>query len=136
MRYAYLLYSILLTTILFAGIKVWSMTTLAIAGLGVIIVLCAIGVFFGKPWSRLCACVSLLPVLALLGFHTVGRVIFVFNNRGFERADGQGSPLAFLIGFAMEQLVFLPTIAFFIWLWIRRNISENTPNKGLHTTAH
>lgn len=41
-------------------------------------------------------------------YRTLIRVIFVFQNHGFERSDGSGSPLAFLIGFTIEQMFFLP----------------------------
>jgi hypothetical protein len=43
----------------------------------------------------------------LLG-RTAQRVIFVLENGGMERADGYGSPLAFLIGLVGEQAFFLP----------------------------
>ncbi len=36
------------------------------------------------------------------------RILFVLENGGMERADGHGSPLAFLIGLVGEQLFFLP----------------------------
>ena len=39
---------------------------------------------------------------------TVSRIIFIIENGGMERADGYGSPLAFLIGVIGEQLFFLP----------------------------
>jgi hypothetical protein len=44
----------------------------------------------------------------LLAYQTAQRVIFVVENQGYERADGYGSPLAFLMGFVMEQLFFVP----------------------------
>jgi len=39
---------------------------------------------------------------------TVRRAVFIVKNGGMERADGYGSPLAFLIGIIGEQLFFLP----------------------------
>ena len=45
--------------------------------------------------------------LLLLG-QTVMRIIFVIQNGGMDRADGYGSPGAFLIGLVGEQLVFIP----------------------------
>jgi len=47
------------------------------------------------------------PLLA----RTVQRVTFVLKNGGMERADGYGSPLAFLIGLVGEQTFFLPLTA-------------------------
>ena len=41
-------------------------------------------------------------------WRTGSRIMFVFENGGMERADGYGSPLAFLIGLVGEQLFFLP----------------------------
>lgn len=46
---------------------------------------------------------------------TVQRVRFVLENGGLEQADGYGSPLAFLIGLAGEQVFFLPlTVTLFL----------------------
>lgn len=39
---------------------------------------------------------------------TVRRIAFALENGGMERADGHGSPLAFLIGIVFEQAFFLP----------------------------
>lgn len=39
---------------------------------------------------------------------TILRIIFVVENGGMERADGYGSPVAFLIGLVGEQLFFIP----------------------------
>lgn len=41
-------------------------------------------------------------------WRTVSRIDFVLENGGMDRADGYGSPLAFLIGLVGEQLFFLP----------------------------
>ena len=40
--------------------------------------------------------------------HTGRRIWFMIENGGIERADGHGSPLAFLIGLVGEQIFFLP----------------------------
>lgn len=45
---------------------------------------------------------------ALLLAQTIRRVLFVIHNGGMERADGYGSPLAFLLGVVAEQFFFLP----------------------------
>ncbi len=50
--------------------------------------------------------ISMLWLLMLL--RTFQRAYFIIENGGMERADGYGSPLAFLIGLAGEQLFFLP----------------------------
>ena len=41
-------------------------------------------------------------------WRTEQRIIFVIENGSMERADGYGSPLAFLIGVVGEQLFFWP----------------------------
>lgn len=43
------------------------------------------------------------------GYVTVRRTLFVIENQGMERADGLGSPAAFLIGLIFEQcFLFVP----------------------------
>ena len=42
-----------------------------------------------------------------LFLRTVQRAVFVLENGGMERTDGYGSPLAFLIGLAGEQMFFV-----------------------------
>ena len=53
----------------------------------------------------------------LLLIRTIQRINFVIENGGFEKADGSGSPLAFLIGLAGEQLFFLPASVVIIIGW-------------------
>jgi len=45
-----------------------------------------------------------LPLL----YRTITRVLFMFENGGMERADGYGSPMAFLLGLIFEQIFFIP----------------------------
>ena len=48
-------------------------------------------------------------------FHYV-RIAFIIRNGGMERADGYGSPLAFLLGWAATTIVlFIPGLIFSIW---------------------
>jgi len=58
-------------------------------------------------------------VVGLLWFvlflRTIQRVLFVIEHQGFERADGYGSPLAFIIGFVLEQFFFLPAFVVVIF---------------------
>ena len=55
------------------------------------------------------------PIWILLLLRTIQRVQFVIENGGMEKADGYGSPAAFLVGAAFEQILFIPTcfIVFF-----------------------
>ncbi|WLQ17070.1 hypothetical protein O5O45_14210 [Hahella aquimaris] len=43
-----------------------------------------------------------------LFWRTYERVKFIIDNGGMERADGYGSPMAFLIGLVTEQFFFIP----------------------------
>ena len=48
--------------------------------------------------------VLLLPLVA----QTIRRIVFIIVNGGMERADGYGSPMAFLLGVIFEMFYFLP----------------------------
>ena len=52
-----------------------------------------------------------LPLL----YRTYKRVEFINENGGFERTDGYGSPLAFLIGMTFEQIFFIPLSILFVF---------------------
>ena len=41
-------------------------------------------------------------------FQTVRRIWFVIEHGGMERSDGHGSPVAFLLSLAGEQILFVP----------------------------
>ncbi|PLX41752.1 MAG: hypothetical protein C0609_10895 [Deltaproteobacteria bacterium] len=56
------------------------------------------------PISLILLFIFWLPVF----IQTIRRVSFIYQNGGFERADGYGSPLLFLINFTMELLFFIP----------------------------
>jgi len=43
-----------------------------------------------------------------LCYKTVTRILFILENGGMERADGYGSPMAFLLGLTFEQIFFIP----------------------------
>jgi hypothetical protein len=47
------------------------------------------------------------------------QIHFVIENGGMERADGDGSPLAFLIGLLGEQLVFVPACFVLLTGWFQ-----------------
>ena len=58
---------------------------------------------------------SLVNILWIpLLYRTINRILFIFENGGMERADGFGSPLAFLLGIIFEQIFFIPLTI----LWI------------------
>jgi len=49
-----------------------------------------------------------------LCYRTVTRILFILENGGMERADGAGSPMAFLLGLTFEQIFFIPLTILFI----------------------
>ena len=106
--------------------------------LGVVIFGGMLSLFWGLYWllrtgKRFAFAVSFSFVAILwlpLLYQTIKRINFVLENGGMERADGQGSPLAFLLGLATEQFFFIPLSALMIvglMHWLR-------PNKALDPT--
>ena len=52
----------------------------------------------------------------------VRRIEFAVREGGMERADGFGSPLAFLIGVVSEGLILgVPAVILFLITWLHRN---------------
>lgn len=106
--------------------------------LGVLVFAGLPSLFWGLYWllrtgKRFAFVVSFSFVAVLwlpLLYQTIKRVNFVLENGGMERVDGQGSPLAFLLGLATEQFFFIPLSAVVIvglLQWLR-------PNKALDPT--
>jgi len=65
---------------------------------------------FAFPLSYSFAVVLWISLL----YQTIKRIKFVLENGGMERVDGQGSPLAFLLGLTIEQFFFIPLSALVI----------------------
>ena len=106
--------------------------------LGVVVFAGLLSVFWGLYWRlrtgrRFAFAVSFSFVVVLwllLLYQTIKRINFVLENGGMERPEGQGSPLAFLLGLATEQFFFVPLSAVVIvglMQWLR-------PNKALEPT--
>ena len=87
--------------------------------LGVVLFGGLLSLFWGLYWllrtgKRFAFAVSFSFVAILwfpLLYQTIKRINFVLENGGMERADGQESPLAFLLGLAIEQFFFIPLSA-------------------------
>ncbi len=61
------------------------------------------------------------------------RVVFVIENGGMERADGYGSPLAFLINLFFESILFLPlniSLILGIYVLIKKIITKSGKAKS------
>ena len=106
--------------------------------LGVVLFGGLLSLFWGLYWllrtgKRFAFAVSFSFVAILwfpLLYQTIKRINFVLENGGMERADGQGSPLAFLLGLATEQFFFIPLSALVVVgliQWLR-------PNKAIEPT--
>lgn len=86
---------------------------------------------FAFATSYLLALAFWLPLL----YQTLRRIQFVLENGGMERTDGQGSPMAFLLGLTMEQFFFIPlTVVVLVGVmqWRRLNKAPNpeAPDSG------
>ena len=67
-----------------------------------------------KPYAFIVSFSFISLLWTPLLYRTYERVVFIIENGGFERADGYGSPLAFLIGIVFEQIFFIPLSILFI----------------------
>ena len=76
---------------------------------------------------------SLINIFWLvLSIQEIRRIIFIFENKGMELKNGQGSPLAFLLGMVGEMIFFIPLTIVVItgirYLWKKYNKNEETNN--------
>lgn len=82
------------------------------------VVLGVIAVFLGGLWI----------------FQTIRRIGFVLREGGMERADGYGSPLAFLLGVVGEGLILgLPAILLIVIAVLHRNPTKTHPDGGINS---
>lgn len=82
--------------------------------------------------------VVLRTLAAALGclwlFQSIRRIEFVLREGGMERADGYGSPLAFLIGVVAEGLIFgLPAVLLVVIVILHRNPTKPQPGGGINS---
>ncbi len=73
--------------------------------------------FLLKNKEKIFFWITFIPIALLwilLFIQELRRVIFILENSGMERADGYGSPLAFLIGLFFELIFFIPISYAFI----------------------
>ncbi len=72
-----------------------------------------------KKQSAFWVSLALSTILWLmLAVRTAHRINFILENDGMERADGYGSPMAFLIGIVGEQLFFIPLCFVVVTGWL------------------
>ena len=84
--------------------------------------------------------IALWVLAALLGslwiFQSIRRIEFVIKEGGMERADGYGSPLAFLIGVVGEALIFgLPAAFLVIIAILHHNPKKTHPGGAINSEA-
>ena len=83
---------------------------------------------------------ALWVLAAMLGslwiFQSIRRMGFVIKEGGMERADGYGSPLAFLIGVVGEALILgLPAVFLLIIAILHQNPEKTHPDRGINSEA-
>ena len=62
----------------------------------------------------------------ILLIQEIRRVLFIFENGGMEKANGLGSPMAFLLGMSFELILFIPlSYAFISGILYLRNKQKN-----------
>jgi hypothetical protein len=71
-----------------------------------------------------------------LFLRTAQRAMFVVENGGMERTDGYGSPVAFLIGLAGEQMFFVPlSIVFVLGVLVLTRSNDRLQNDASNPAA-
>jgi hypothetical protein len=98
-----------------------------------------LGALFYRSWKEKYLPKVALGVLAVFPgglwiFQTIRRIGFVLREGGMERADGYGSPLAFLLGVVGEGLILgLPAILLIAVAILHRNPTKTHPDGGINS---
>jgi hypothetical protein len=104
-----------------------------------LLALLCLGALSYRLWKEKYLPKAVLGVLALFPgglwiFQTIRRIGFVLREGGMERADGYGSPLAFLLGVVGEGLILgLPTILMMIIAILHQNPTKTHPGGGINS---
>jgi hypothetical protein len=118
MRIFYIIYAVLIIGVLSLShgdslamnAMLWAMIALWCAAL--------VAVSLKLQWAHAVALAAFAPLISVLLFQTGRRVVFIVQNGGMDRASGEGSPVAFLLGWMGEASLLLPGI--FLCLWLAR----------------
>ena len=104
-----------------------------------IVALLCVGVFAYRLWKEKYLPKVALGLLAVFPgglwiFQTIRRIGFVLREGGMERADGNGSPVAFLLGVVGEGLILgLPAILLVVIAILHRNPTKTHPDGGINS---
>ena len=104
-----------------------------------LLTLLCLGALFYRSWKEKYLPKVALGVLAVFPgglwiFQTIRRIGFVLREGGMERADGYGSPLAFLLGVVGEGLILgLPAILLLLIAILHRNPTKTHPDGGINS---
>ena len=116
-RITYLLYAAAICTLL-VTIRSSSVFVTATAGAVLALwVVSLIALFFRRRWAYWGCLAAFVPIAAVLISQSIRRISFVLEYGGMDCPTCDASPLAFLLGWATELVIFLPGLAFCWRLW-------------------
>jgi hypothetical protein len=80
------------------------------------------GLFLRKKWGWFLALSAVVVIWILMLIQTIRRITFVIVNQSMEGPHGEGSPMAFILGFLSEQILFfIPMTTLLILAFIARH---------------
>jgi len=133
LKQIYFTFVVLVSSIIIFSIKRLVPLTVAQLIIAAIWIFFTAAFLFNKKFGYWGSFACLLIPWVYFGHKTIRRIVFIIENGGMERADGYGSPVAFLIHAIFEQYIFIPATFFIIWLFTQRRILLlcEDPNKPL-----
>ncbi len=105
----------------------WTKTHWVSVPIVMIVVVCAIASILPPRYQYRSSILSrgfALGIFVLGMFLMYSRFSFIVENGGMEGPDGVGSPLAFLIGFAFEQLFFTLPSFYIMWAYSKKRVER------------
>lgn len=107
---------------LFSNLKpAWLSITVAFAS-----IICVVGAVLPVTYQKMGSLLvkAFAASILIFGiFLLYQRMAFIGRNGGMEGPGGHGSPLAFLLGFISEQVIFTLPALFLFWAYSKRRCS-------------